>query len=70
MENLSSYPEWSVILSTLHKLLSYAVKDRLTFEISSREHHHQKLVMYKYEWLYCIDCIEVSIVQYPSLYQI
>ena len=48
MENLSSYPEWSVMLNTLHQLLSYAVKDRLTFEISSREHPHQELVMHKY----------------------
>ena len=48
MENLSSYPEWSVMLNTLHQFLSYAVKDRLTFEISSREHPHQELVMHKY----------------------
>ena len=46
MESLSSYPEWSVMLNTLHQLLSYAVKDRLTFEISSREHPHQELVMH------------------------
>ena len=48
MENLGSYPESSVMLNTLHQLQSYAVKDRLTFEISSHEHPHQELVMHKY----------------------
>ena len=38
----------SVVLNTLHQLLTYEVKDRLTFEISSREHPHQELVMHKY----------------------